>query len=67
MLTSAGSTVKVAFADASLGTGSPTTPIDPTKLEAVQWQLTVGAATAAGDGGSAQCMLDMTIDNVKFY
>ncbi len=66
-VTSAGSTVKVAFTDSTLGTGSPATPIDPTKLEGVQWQLTVPAATAVGDGGSASCVLDMTIDNVKFY
>jgi hypothetical protein len=66
-VTSAGSTVKVAFTDSALGTGSPATPIDPTKLEGVQWQLTVPAATAVGDAGSTSCVLDMTIDNVKFY
>ncbi len=60
-------TVKVAFDDATLGVGSPDQPIDPKKIETVQWQLTVPPASAGGDGGSGQCALDMTIDNVKFY
>ena len=67
MLTSAGMTVKVPFADTALGPGSPSTAIDPSRLEAVQWQLTVPAAAAAGDAGPGQCVLDMTIDNVMFY
>jgi hypothetical protein len=40
--------------------GSPATAIDKMKLTGVQWQFTVPMTT----GG---CMVDITIDNVKFY
>jgi hypothetical protein len=41
--------------------GSPATPLDPTKLEGVQWQFTIPAA------GTAPCVANLTIDNVTFY
>jgi hypothetical protein len=41
--------------------GSPATGVDKSKLTGAQWQFT----TAAGTTNS--CMVDITIDNVKFY
>ena len=43
--------------------GSPSTPIDTTKLTFVQWQFTVEAAPA----GALPCLADVTIDDVTFY
>jgi len=41
--------------------GSPATSVDKQKLTGVQWQFTVAGAT------TNSCMVDITIDNVKFY
>jgi hypothetical protein len=66
--TSTPMTIKVPFT----GTGAPTggspaittTPLDPTKIEGVQWQLTT---PVAADGGATECNLSMTLANIKFY
>jgi hypothetical protein len=50
----------VPFVGGSLGTGSPATSIDKSKLTGVQWQFTVPA-------GTGTCMVDIIIDNVAFY
>jgi hypothetical protein len=63
-ITSAPTTTKVPFAEMDLKPGSPDMPIDPTKLEGVQWQMTVPPAS---DGGPTECDLSLTIDNVTFY
>jgi hypothetical protein len=57
-------TMMVPFADPGLNPGSPSTPIDKTKITGVQWQMTVPAAS---DGGPTECDLNLTVDNVKFY
>jgi hypothetical protein len=54
-------TMMVPFVGGSLGTGSPATPIDKSKLTGVQWQFTVGP------GATSACMVDLVIDNVSFY
>jgi hypothetical protein len=41
--------------------GSPPIPIDPSKLTGVQWQFTVASGTTNG------CIVDVTIDNVRFF
>jgi len=41
--------------------GSPLTGIDRSKLTGVQWQVT----TAPGLGNT--CIVDLTIDNVRFF
>jgi hypothetical protein len=46
------------------GSASPATPVDPTKLTGVQWQL---AVPVASDGGAAECDWNITLANVKFY
>ena len=51
----------VPFVGGSLGTGSPATSIDKSKLTGVQWQFTVGPGT------TSMCMVDLIIDNVSFY
>jgi hypothetical protein len=58
-ITSTPTTMMVAFTQPT--GGSPASAVDPTKLTGVQWQFT----TAAGTTNS--CMVDITIDNVKFY
>ncbi len=57
-------TIKVAFDDTTLNPGSPTTPIDSTKITGIQWQFTIPALT---DGGNPECDATLNIDNVKFY
>jgi len=60
-------TTKVSFTDLTLGAGLPAPPpagVDSKKIEGIQWQLTTPIAS---DGGTAECLLDLTIDNVKFY
>ncbi len=44
---------------------APSTPIDPKRLTAISWQLTI-PATPAG-GGTQVCMADITLDDVTFY
>lgn len=44
--------------------GSPATPLDPTKLTGVQWQL---STPVLADGGPTECVWDINIANVKFY
>jgi hypothetical protein len=55
-------TMKIPFTgtDAPSG-GNPAVGIEKSKLTGVQWQFKTGATTTAG------CMVDVTIDNVKFY
>jgi hypothetical protein len=43
--------------------GSPSTPVDTTKLTLVEWQFNVEAAPA----GALPCVADVTIDDVTFY
>jgi hypothetical protein len=43
--------------------GSPSTPLDTTKLTFVMWQFTVEAAPA----GALPCVADVTVDDVTFY
>jgi hypothetical protein len=67
-ITTAVQTIKVPFT----GTGAPTggnpstVAFDPSKVTGVQFQFPVLAATA-GDGGSANCVVNLTIDNIAFY
>ena len=44
--------------------GSPSTPIDTTKIEGVQWQM---ASPTPADGGATECGWNITISDVKFY
>ena len=41
--------------------GSPAVGVDKSKLTGVQWQFTTAA------GGTSNCLVDITIDNVQFY
>ena len=41
--------------------GSPNIDVDKAKLTGVQWQFTTRGGTANS------CMVDVKIDNVKFY
>jgi hypothetical protein len=59
-VTSTVATVMVPFTGGTLGTGSPATDIDKSKLTGVQWQFTVAT-------GTATCVADIVIDNVAFY
>jgi hypothetical protein len=64
-LTATPTTMMVPFSGTGAPSGgSPSTPLDKSKLTGVQWQLTTAAAVGDAGGG---CVLDMTIDNVKFY
>lgn len=55
-------TLMMPFAGGPSG-GSPSTPVDTTKLTFVLWQFTVEAAPA----GALPCVADVTIDDVTFY
>jgi len=60
MITAAGATIKVPFTGTGAPSGgNPALAVSKDKLTGVQWQLTTPA--------SMGCMLDLTIDNVKFY
>jgi hypothetical protein len=61
-LTTASQTIKVPFTGTS--GGSPSAPVDPTKLTGVQWQMTV---PLAADGGATECVWNINLANVKFY
>jgi hypothetical protein len=65
-ITADGTTFQMAFDDARLVGGVPSTAVDPSTLTAVQWQFTI---PAAGDAGSnaAECDADVTVSNIKFY
>jgi len=64
-LTSTAVTIKVPFTGAGAPAGgSPATPIDPTKIEGVQWQLATPLAAA---GGATECNLNINVANVQFY
>jgi hypothetical protein len=65
-ITSTGTTMMMAFDDARLVGGVPSTAVDPSTLTAVQWQFTI---PAAGDAGSsaAECDANVTVTNIKFY
>jgi hypothetical protein len=41
--------------------GSPPIPIDPSRLTGVQWQVTTASGLETG------CVVDFTIDNVRFF
>jgi hypothetical protein len=41
--------------------GSPAIAVDKSKLTGIQWQFTTGPGT------TSSCVVDITIDNVKFY
>ena len=62
--TSTPMTIKVPFTGPTGGSPAiTTTPLDPTKIEGVQWQMTT---PIAADGGATECNLSMTLANVKF-
>jgi hypothetical protein len=65
-ITTAGTMFQMAFDDARLVGGVPSTAVDPSTLTAVQWQFTI---PAAGDAGSsaAECDADVTVSDIKFY
>jgi hypothetical protein len=46
------------------GAASPATPVDPTKLTGVQWQM---ASPTPADGGATECVWNINIANVMFY
>ena len=53
--------LQVPFTGASAPTGGmPAMAIDPTKLEAIQWQFTIAA-------GAETCASTLTIDDIAFY
>jgi hypothetical protein len=55
-------TIMMPFSGAGAPTGgSPAIGVDKSKLTGVQWQFTTGAGT------TSSCVVDITIDNVKFY
>jgi len=55
-------TIMMPFAGAGAPTGGmPSVPVDKSRLTGVQWQFTTSAGT------TMSCMVDITIDNVKFY
>ena len=58
-------TIKVPFTDRPPTGGSPATPLDPTKLEGVQWQLTIAGCRPTAARPSATW--NINIANVKFY
>jgi hypothetical protein len=65
MLSSTVTTVKVPFTGAGAPTGgSPASPIDPKKVNGVQWQM---STPVAADGGPTECVWNFTVANVKFY
>jgi hypothetical protein len=61
-LTATSTPIKVPFTGTA--GGSPATPVDPTKLTGVQWQMTV---PIAADGGATECAWTLNLKNVKFY
>jgi hypothetical protein len=66
-LTSTPTTIMVPFTGSGANVpsgGSPSTPIDPTKIEGVQWQM---ATPTPADGGATECDWNINIANVKFY
>lgn len=63
--TSTPMTIKVPFTEPTGGSPAiTTTPLDPTKIEGVQWQMTT---PIAADGSATECNLNMTLANIKFY
>lgn len=61
-ITSAPTTVLIPFTGfGSPSGGDPMIPIDPAKLIGVQWQFTVQP------DAEASCLVDVTIDNVRFF
>jgi hypothetical protein len=61
-ITTTGTTLMVPFSGTGAPTGgSPAIGVEKNKLIGVQWQYTIAAAAAS------PCVVDMTIDNVKFY
>jgi hypothetical protein len=64
-LTSASRTITAPFARTDIA-GSPSKPIDATKLISVLWDFIVPVA-AEGDDGNHMCTGDVTIDDIRFY
>jgi hypothetical protein len=61
-ITTGGMTIMMPFTGTGAPSGGmPATPINPAKLEGIQWQFTIPAA------GTAPCAASLTVDNVKFY
>jgi hypothetical protein len=61
-ITAAGSTMMVPFSGTGAPTGgSPALGLEKNKLIGVQWQFTIDA------NAPSPCVVDMTLDNVKFY
>jgi hypothetical protein len=61
-LTSTPMTIRAPFSTA-IG-GSPNQPLDPTRLDGIQWQI---SSPTASDGGSTECVWNMSLSNVSFY
>jgi hypothetical protein len=64
-LTSTPRTIMAPFARTDIQ-GSPSKPIDATKLIFVLWQFIVPVA-AEGDSGNQTCTGNVTIDDIRFY
>jgi hypothetical protein len=64
-LTSASRTIMAPFARTDIQ-GSPSKPIDATKLISVLWVFIVPVATE-GDDGNQMCTGNVTIDDIRFY
>lgn len=61
-VTSAPQTVMIPFA--ALAAGFPATPVDKAKLTGVGWVFFADPFT---DGGAGSCVVDVTIDDVRFF